>query len=128
MNYLFDTNIVIYFLGKMVLSNSALNHIDKICAHGVNLSIISRLELLGYHFEDAANEEATKKFVNSAHIYQINPGIEDVTIQIRKATKIKLPDAIIAATAINGNLTLITANDKDFRHLTKLKILNPFDL
>ena len=39
----------------------------------------------------------------------------------------KLPDAIIAATAINHNLILITRNVADFKKITRLKVLNPYD-
>lgn len=51
------------------------------------------------------------------------------TIQIRKQnSKLKLPDAIIAATAITKNLILITRNTEDFKNITELKTINPFEL
>ena len=128
MNYLFDSNTVIYFLGKIVLSDNALKRIDAICSQGQHLSIITKLELLGYRFESAKNEESTKKFVKSSHIYQISPEIENETIKLRKTTKIKLPDAIIAATAIVHDFTLVSGNFKDFKAITHLKLLNPFEL
>ena len=51
--------------------------------------------------------------------------IEKQTILIRKSNKIKLPDAIIAATAIVYNLTLVTRNIDDFKNISGLKIFNP---
>jgi len=128
MSYLFDTNTVIYFLGKIALSDNALKQIDTFCSQGQHLSIITKLELLGYHFESEKNEESTKNFVSSSKIYQISPEIETETIILRKTTKMKLPDAIIAATAIVNNFALISANTKDFRSIDRLKLLNPFDL
>jgi len=128
MNYLFDTNTVIFFLGKIVLSDKALKQIDAICAEGQHLSIITKLELLGYRFENTVNEKSTEKFVTASRIYQISPEIETETINLRKTIKIKLPDAIIAATAIVNDFTLISANAKDFQSISRLKLLNPFDL
>lgn len=128
MKYIFDTNTVIYFLGKIVLSDNALKRIDAICAEGQHLSIITKLELLGYNFENIVNEEATKKFVTVSKIHQISPEIEIETIKLRKTTKMKLPDAIIAATALVNNFTLISANTKDFKLISQLNLLNPFEL
>ncbi|HAH54244.1 MAG TPA: hypothetical protein DCM02_02880 [Flavobacterium sp.] len=48
-------------------------------------------------------------------------------MKIRRSKKIRTPDAIIAATAIVHNLTLIT-NDNDFNGIQKLKTINPFSL
>ena len=126
--YLFDTNSVIYFLGKVVLSNSAFVKLNTICEYGQHLSIISKLELLGYRFESLIGEETTKNFVTRSLSYQITFEIEIETINLRKSNKIKLPDAIIAATAIVNDYTLISANTKDFKPITQLKLLNPFDL
>ncbi|MEZ0483414.1 PIN domain-containing protein [Fibrella aquatica] len=47
------------------------------------------------------------------------------TIALRKARKIKVPDAIIAATALVNQLTLITNNTKDFLNIPSLSILDP---
>ena len=101
---------------------------DAICGQGQQLSVISKLELLGYQFESPINEEATKKFVSESFIYQISPEIENETIKLRKTLKLKLPDAIIAATAIVNNFTLISANIKDFKKISQLKLLTPFEL
>ena len=47
------------------------------------------------------------------------------TIELRKKYKIKLPDAIIAATALVFELTLITGNIDDFKNIEGIDILNP---
>lgn len=50
-----------------------------------------------------------------------------MTVKIRRNHKIKLPDAIIAATAITKGMTLITRNAKDFTPITNLHVINPFE-
>ena len=49
------------------------------------------------------------------------------TAEIRKAHKLKLPDAIIAATAIVYDLTLISRNVPDFKNINGLKIMDIWD-
>jgi len=58
----------------------------------------------------------------------LNRDIARVTIALRKDHKIKLGDAIIAATALVNNLTIITRNIVDFKNIEGLKLLNPFEI
>ncbi|MHC5830214.1 MAG: PIN domain-containing protein, partial [Nostoc sp.] len=52
--------------------------------------------------------------------------IEEQTIQLKRQYKIKLPDAIIAATALHKDAFLVTRNANDFQGIAELKIQNPF--
>ena len=56
----------------------------------------------------------------------IDQKIADMTIEIRRKQRIKLPDAIIAATAKVLNLCLVTRNIDDFKEV-EIQIANPFD-
>ena len=125
--FLFDTNTVIYYLTETELSQSALGRLENICRVQINISVITKLELLGFNFLTKEDEYLAKEFISGSNVYQINPQIEDETIQLRKDSKIKLPDAVIAATAISHNFTLITRNFGDFKTIAKLNIVNPFD-
>lgn len=49
-----------------------------------------------------------------------------ISIIIRRNYRLKLPDAVIAATALHLGLPLITRNVKDFKDIPELKLLNPF--
>ena len=51
-----------------------------------------------------------------------------MTAELRKKHRIKLPDAIIAATAIAYSLTLVTRNTDDFRNIPDLNIIDPFSI
>ncbi len=60
------------------------------------------------------------------NILYIDQKIADMVIQIRRETSIRLPDAIIAATAKSANLHLVTRNIDDFKKV-KIQIANPFE-
>ncbi|WP_394996139.1 type II toxin-antitoxin system VapC family toxin [Emticicia sp.] len=59
-------------------------------------------------------------------MFPLDNSIVYKTIELRRLYKIKLPDAIIAATAIVFDFTLISRNDKDFENINGLKYYNPF--
>jgi predicted nucleic acid-binding protein len=58
----------------------------------------------------------------------MDQSIKNKTVEIRKACKTKLPDAVISATAIVNNMTLISRNSSDFGLITELNIINPWDI
>ncbi len=74
------------------------------------ISVIVEIELLGFPSVDAVIAE----FVKRTTILQLDQAVVRQTILLRQKQRIKLPDAIIAATAMVHNLTLITRNAKDF--------------
>lgn len=70
--------------------------------------------------------EVLHSFIRDALIIELEPAIKLKTVDIRKLHTIKLPDAIIAASAQVNNLTLITRNTSDFKNITDLPIVNPW--
>jgi len=63
-----------------------------------------------------------------ADVIETNKTIIDVCIALRKAHRIKLPDAIIAATALAYGYTIITNNENDFAGIEGLQIINPYKI
>ena len=124
--YLIDTNIAIEYIGD-TLPEKALYFLDSIFDSQFYISVINKIELLG--FSSITKEEELKftELINAAEIIELNENIVTSTINIRKTYKTKLPDAIIAASALFNNLTLITRNTKDFNKIEGLDILNPYD-
>jgi len=118
---LIDTNIVIYLTQRKL-------KISDFAKKGGNLYIssITYIEALGYPFQNQSDEKAVTKLCDIFERIFLTKEIEKQTISVRKSNKIKLPDAIIAATAMVHNLTLVTHNTDDFKNIQKLKILNPF--
>lgn len=111
---LLDTNIILYLLsGDQTVANF-LN--DKT----VFVSFVTELELLGYDDLEPEGKLIVENLLQDSTIIDINSEIKKVVIELRKAHKIKLPDAIIAATAFYLNIPLMTSD----KRLSKLKELN----
>ena len=121
--YLLDTNVVLDFMGKKLPAKFQL-FLSEIIDNEINISVINKIELLGFFFV----EQTLIDFVSFSEVYPINDETIDKTIDLRKRYKIKLPDAVIAATAIINDFTLITHNIKDFRKITELQIIDSFSM
>ncbi len=120
MKYLFDTNILIDLQANK-LNNQSKDFILTEIDNDFTISFITYLEFLSFkNITTSMNE-----FINLSSIIGINKNIMDATIELRKNTKIKLPDCIIAATAIIYDRTLITSNYKDFEKIKDVKTFYP---
>jgi len=122
--YLLDTNAVIYYFRGMQKAIAVFKLIED-ANEEVNLSVITKIELLSFDNEDEL-KNIDRLLVNS-RIFSLDDEIVDKTIEVRKKYKLKLPDAIIAATAMINNLILVTHNKKDFKEIRGLKIIDPLN-
>ena len=84
------------------------------------------MEILGHRFEDKNEEKFIQELLELFNMLYIDHEIADKVIEIRKKERIKLPDAIIAATAISNKLLLVTRNVDDFKK-TEVSISNPLE-
>ena len=126
--YLWDTNTVIYFLQNQ-FPISAEQFVDSTLEHSSPaISAITEIELLCWKTDNDKDLKVLYDFIEKATVFELERAIKLKTAEIRKAYKIKLPDAIIAATALIYKLTLITRNTKDFENIHELKVVNPFDM
>jgi len=104
----------------MLFMNQIINDIP-------NISVITKIEILGYKTAPEAYQ-LLSGFVEDSVVLGLSDDIVEQTIEIRKKRKIKTPDAIIAATALVNQLTLISRNTKDFDKILKLETVNPHDI
>lgn len=88
----------------------------------VGISIVSEIEMLSFNGLTAEDEKIIKSLISDCKVFQLNNEIKEKAIYIRRTYRNKLPDAIIAATAIVKDLTLLTA-DKDFNKISELKMV-----
>jgi predicted nucleic acid-binding protein len=124
--YLIDSNILIGYLDDklpengMLFMHDIINNIPKI-------SVITKIEVLRFNTTEAAYR-ILEDFMGISIIYELHTPIVEETIKLCRVNKIKLPDAIIAATAITNNMILLTRNISDFKAIPSLRIINPFNL
>lgn len=125
-HYLIDTNAVIDYLGGRFPDKGQV-FMDNVINNGPQISFITQIELLCFK-NTAKHQSVLKQFVNDALVHSIQSPITELTISIRRNSAIKIPDAIIAATAIHNKLILITRNVKDFEKISKLTVIDPHAL
>jgi hypothetical protein len=121
--YLLDTNTVIDFSSKK-LPDKAHKKLSSIIDSSPKISIINKIELLS--FLNVPRQIVL--FSEEAFVIYLDEKIVQKTIELRKNYKIKLPDAIIAATALVFNLTLVTHNIIDFKNIKGLKLIDSYIL
>lgn len=126
--YLLDSNVVIDLLnGKLTTVNPKF--VASVRSAPIFISIITKIEVLAWNAP--TDEEAIQliEFVETATVLPLSDDIAEKTIALRKMyRKIKLPDTIIAATALVHSFHLITRNTSDFLNLPGLQVVNPFEL
>jgi len=116
-----DTNIVIYACqpgGEWLAPWTA--HPDAAIAS------VTRIEALGYAGISTEEETAILDFIHSSPIYALDDEVIEQAIHLRQQKKMKLGDAIIAATAVAYGIPLVTRNEDDFKHIAGLDLRNPF--
>lgn len=121
-NYLIDTNAVIYYFGQK-LSKESEKYMDQILIGKYHISVINRIELLGFNTINTNESDAINSFIKNSTVFQLDESVIIETIHIRKKYKIKLPDAIIAATCLVKDCSLITNNTKDFERIAGLQLI-----
>jgi hypothetical protein len=124
--YLIDTNVIIGYLDNKI-PTAGMEFISSVVDETPAISIISKIELLRFDTTEEILKVLTD-FVNHSDVYPLNDAVAYKTISISRGKKIKLPDAIIAATCITYDLTLLTRNTGDFKGIAHLKILNPWEM
>jgi predicted nucleic acid-binding protein len=124
--YLIDTNVVIDYLAEM-LPASAMAFMNNVIDVMPLISVVTKIEILGFNAPEE-HYQLLKDFMNDAKLIGLTDEIIDTTIEVRKNHKIKLLDAIIAASALVNRLTLISRNTKDFQNIGGLNCVNPYDL
>lgn len=113
---LIDTNICIYLLnGDAKLANLLQDQ-------SIHISFITEIELFAYHGNTTASVNILNAFINSVTVLDVTNDIKQKTIDIRKSYKLKLPDSIIAASALTKNLPFVTS-DKGFGKVSNLDLV-----
>ncbi|MEN9521719.1 MAG: hypothetical protein RL065_96 [Bacteroidota bacterium] len=115
-NLFVDTNIL------LLLLNGNHTIAESISEQHIFISFITELELLGHKGITTSEQKVIKSLLNECVVIDINENIKKEVIKIRQQKKIKLPDAIIAASSIYLDLPLLSA-DNDFSRIDHLNLI-----
>lgn len=103
-NIVLDTNVVLYFLaGRLAQALPPAEYY---------ISVITEMELLSYPLLTAGDEAEIHDFLSDVAIVELNREIKQSAIALRRQYRLKLPDAIVAATAQQLKAELFTNDFK----------------
>lgn len=122
-DFLLDTNIILGFLNGHAKINDFFR--KNLKQQVIYASQITRMELLGYPNITTDEESSLKSFLSLIKILPISDVICDQAIILRRKKRLKLPDALIAATAICYDLSLITCDTDLLNSIETLQSVNP---
>lgn len=122
-NFLLDTNAVLGFLNGNEKISAFFE--KKLMQSNLHVSQITRMELLGYTNITSQEEMNLKKFLSYVQILPINDAVCNQAICLRQEKKMKLPDALIAATTICFNLVLVTCDSGLLNKSAHFRSINP---
>ncbi len=99
-----DTNAVLYLMGGRLA--------QPLPEGQYFASVVTEIELLSYPSLDAAGEERIRAFLSEITVVELTREVKEAAIQLRRQHSLKLPDAIIAATASSLEAELLTNDHK----------------
>ena len=122
MRCLLDTNVLIDAFAGDPAAVKVLTEMRSSAPEWVGFSSITRLEVLGFAGLSPEDEAGLSKLLSEFNEMPVTSEVIDEAIRIRKAIRIKTPDAIIAATALVRRSSLFTRNVTDFKRVPGLVV------
>ena len=113
MKAVLDTNAVIYLQKGMLAEPLPRGHYF--------ISVITEMELLSFHGLSEEQKQWLHRFIDTIGLIGLENNVKSRAIELRKEYRLKIPDAIIAASAIEDGLQLVTL-DKDMENISGLRI------
>lgn len=117
---LLDSNILIYASKGEFSFDELFDQYDEFY-----ISVITFIEVMGFDFKNEIEEKLIREYLNFFDIIYLDSEIAEITIKIRKEKKIKLPDALILATAVSKGCSILTKNEQDFYSYESVNIIAP---
>jgi predicted nucleic acid-binding protein len=123
--WLLDTNVLIDAFAGRADSVRAITSARTANLEWIGCSAITRLELLGFPGLSAADEQGLRNLLAQLSEAAIDHAVIERAIEIRKSVRIKIPDALVAATALIYEASLVTRNTGDFKNIPGVSVLDP---
>lgn len=119
---LIDSNILIYS------ASDEYRHLRDLIKEPVSaVSIISKLEVLGYHSITDKQKIYFTAIFEAIDILPITEELINQAVDYRQQKSMSVADSIIAATARLYQCDLYTNNVSDFKNIKDFKIFNPIE-
>ena len=124
MRYLIDTNLWLYAASNV--KEAVLFFDNAVKAEWAGYSAITRLEVFGFPTIKHDDERKLAEMLGCFEEVEVGTEVINRAIAIRRERRVRVPDSIIAGTALVMNATLATRNIDDFKGIRGLSVLNPF--
>ncbi|MDD5057834.1 MAG: type II toxin-antitoxin system VapC family toxin [Sideroxydans sp.] len=113
-------------LSQSGFNTGFIGQFEQALLEGAAVSVITTIEVLGWRGHDAISRASAENLLKCMDEIPLSSSVVQQTISLRSEHSIKLPDAVIAATALTQNLKLMTRNLADFERVVGLVLVNPF--
>ena len=124
MPLLLDTNVLIYNLQGALSAEVKAWVRQAMDAKQAYISVITRIEVLGWKGYNDTTLQQMVQLLAKLHEIPLAEAEVQATIRIRKQFGLKLPDAVIAASAVAHGLPLLTGNVDDFKRVVGIDLRN----
>lgn len=125
MRWLFDTNVLIDAFAGRADSVRAITSARMAGLEWIGYSAVTRLEVLGFPGLTSADEHGLRNPLDQFSEAPIDDAVIERAIEIRKLVRIKIPDALVAATALIYEASLLARSTGDFKNIPGVSVLDP---
>ncbi|PSQ76199.1 MAG: PIN domain nuclease [Bacteroidetes bacterium QH_8_67_23] len=119
---LIDSNLIIY---------AAQSEHDELRGYIADeapfVSVMSKVETLGYHGLDTDEKAFLEDFFGAAAVLPVSQNVVEEAIRLRQKRNMSLGDALIAGTATSRELRVVTHNTGDFDWIDELEVFDPLE-
>jgi predicted nucleic acid-binding protein len=91
------------------------------------VSVVSKVETLGYHGLDTGEKAFLEDFFGAAAVLPVSQNVVEEAIRLRQKRNMSLGDALIAGTATSRELRVVTHNTGDFDWIDELEVFDPLE-
>jgi predicted nucleic acid-binding protein len=117
--YTLDTNAIVYYLKGDTEAVAGLRGVFE-QSSPVYVSAVTELELFAFTNLRGDEESLIEGLLATVSIIPLDSRIARLAALVRRHYRLKVPDSVIAATAMFTGSTLVTRNTRDFRRVANL--------
>lgn len=120
----FDSSVLILFLNDALAPLHVQALSDALDAGRGQISAVVRAEVLAWSGHTSLSLMVADEFLEAFQLVPVDAAVANGAARVRREHGLKMPDALIAATALLQSATLVTANARDFRRVPALRLVD----